>query len=327
MIMGLQLLLRYDLPMHLEFRPFLLALLVAAGAQLAALPVQAQAPDQAAADVQEAWPAEKKSAPRRYFFDDEILRPGRVPSTQEQDEPAVRYLLGVKASSGVDYFSGRKWDGSLRPVLAIEWRNLRFRTGGMGGLMGQGREESRENSGSGLESVLRAGKRSSLGLSLKLDRGRSLSHRNRELGGRKVRASLRARLRYTYHLSERWRTSAAISQDILARGGGAKADFWLSYEQALDARTTLGSGVGVAYGNGAFMRRNYGTHADVLRPFKPHSGFHEVSWALDISHALARHWVIFGGLHYSWLRGDARRSPLVHRDHGAMVSVGLAWRN
>ena len=80
------------------------------------------------------------------------------------------------------------------------------------------------------------------------------------------------------------------------------------------------------------MRSQFGipqasTMASGYPAFKPRAGLYQTEIGVDVAHALSRAWVVFGGLRYSQLHGDARRSPLTVRSSGVSATVGIAWRN
>lgn len=243
----------------------------------------------------------------------------------------LHYLIGAAVRSGTDFFGGAGHHLGLRPVLAAEWGRWRFSQGGGYGLMGHGRDGRRDR-GSGLEGMLRATSRFNLSLSLNLDRGRDASAAERLLGATDVPTTVRARVRARYFVTPRWVTSLAVAQDILGKGGGLDADAWVGYDYPLTPATRLGIGAGASWGNGPYMRSQFGvpaagSAAPGRAPFSPAAGLYQSDLGVDLAHALSRHWVAFGNLRLSRLHGDAARSPLIHRTSGVSVSVGIAWRN
>ena len=246
----------------------------------------------------------------------------------EPEERRVRYLLGVAANTSPNFFGGPSQHFKLKPVAALEWDRWRLSTGGGYGLMGQGRRDR----GSGAQAMLQATDRFNLSLSLNIDRGRDVADTERLKGVPDVRPTLRARVRARYTLSERWTASLAASQDILNRGRGMEVDGWLGYRWPISQATRMDFGVGASWGNSQFMRSQYGIPQSAATgsgypAFKPRAGLYLTEIGVDIAHALSRHWVVFGGLRYSQLHGDARRSPLTLRSKGVSASVGVAWRN
>ncbi len=246
----------------------------------------------------------------------------------EADDGRARVLVGVAANTSPNFFGGDSQRFKLKPVGALEWGRWRFSSGGGYGLMGQGRRDR----GSGAQAMLQATDRFNLSLSLNIDRGRDVAESDRLRGVPDVRSTLRARLRARYNLSERWTTSLAASQDILGRGRGMELDGWLGYRWPLSAATRIDFGLGASWGNSQYMRSQFGVPQSAATSsghpaFKPRSGLYQTELGVDLAHALSRHWVLFGGLRYSHLHGDARRSPLVERGRGVSATVGVAWRN
>jgi outer membrane scaffolding protein for murein synthesis (MipA/OmpV family) len=62
-------------------------------------------------------------------------------------------------------------------------------------------------------------------------------------------------------------------------------------------------------------------------PYQLGSGWERVSLGWNMTSALSRRWVAFGGLNLSQLQGAAARSPLVGRRAVYAVTVGLAYRS
>lgn len=265
----------------------------------------------------EAW---RQPQPWRY---DNLPQP--YPS---QGDERVTYLIGVAANTSPNFFGGPSQQFGLKPVAALEWGRWRFSTGGGYGLMGQGRRDM----GSGAQTVLTDNERFNLSLSLIIDRGRDVAETDRLKGVPDVRSTLRARLRARYYLTDRWTASLAASQDVLGRGRGMELDGWLGYRWPLSEATRIDFGIGASWGNNAYMRTQFGvpqsaTAASGYPAFAPHGGLFQTDLGIDLAHALSRNWVLFGGVRYSQLHGDARRSPLTERSSGVSATVGIAWRN
>ena len=240
----------------------------------------------------------------------------------------MHFLVGVAANTSPNFFGGKSQDFKLKPVGALQWGRWRLSTGGGYGLMGQGRRDR----GSGAQAVLRETDDFNLSLSLNIDRGRDVADTERLKGVPDVRATLRARVRARYNLTDRWTASLAASQDILNRGRGMELDGWLGYRWPISETTRMDFGLGASWGNSQYMRSQFGipqasTTASGYPAFKPRAVLYQTEIGVDVAHALSRAWVVFGGLRYSQLHGDARRSPLTVRSSGVSATVGIAWRN
>lgn len=261
----------------------------------------------------------------------EATPPGRVSDWGEAerrpDDRRLRYLIGLSAQNGAGFLDdgGRSW--GAKPSVALEWGRLRLSSGGGRGLLDQGLLTGSVRGG-GLEGLLQSTDRFNLGLSLNLDRGRSALQRPGLQPAPSVPTTVRLRLRMRYAFSARWNIGLAVGQDMLGKGGGLRLDAWLGYELPLSERTRLRAGFGASAGNGPYLRTEYGLPAGAGRPaYRPHASLHQVEASVDIAHSLSRHWVVFGGVSSSRLRGPASRSPLVERRRSTDVSIGLAWRN
>ncbi len=240
----------------------------------------------------------------------------------------LHYVLGAAMGLGSAYAGSDERKTSLRPVLALQYGRIRLSSSRGSSLMGYG-IESREG---GASVALAQRERLSLTASLRIDGGRSSADATRLAGLPEVRSTLRGRLGMGYALSERWSLGAGLSQDLLGRGGGAQGNVGLRYVLPITAQTQLGLGVGAAFANGAYMRGRFGVPASAagttspLPFFEPGGGLYGVDAGMDLMVALNRHWVAFGGVGVSQLRGDARRSPLTVRATSYNVSAGLAYR-
>ena len=53
---------------------------------------------------------------------------------------------------------------------------------------------------------------------------------------------------------------------------------------------------------------------------------HSTHLGLEVKTLVSDRWVLFGGVGYQQLRGDARRSPLAVKPDSYNVSIGLAYR-
>lgn len=253
--------------------------------------------------------------------------PQPYPREGERDD-RVQWLIGVAANTSPDFFGGAQYHFALKPVAALQWGRWRFSVGGGYGLMGQGRRDR----GSGAQAVLQETDRFNLSLSLNIDRGRDVAETDRLRGVPDVPATLRARVRARYYVSDRWTAVLAASQDILGKGRGMEVDAWLGYRWPVSEATRVDFGMGASWGNSQFMRSQYGvpvsaTVASGYPAFRPGAGLYQTDIGVDVAHALSRSWVLFGGLHYSQLHGDARRSPLTLRANGVSATIGIAWRN
>ena len=261
----------------------------------------------------------------------DVALQGRVSDWREGerrvDDRRMRYLVGLSVQNGAGFLDegGRSW--GAKPSVAMEWGRLRLSSGGGRGLLNQGLLTGSVRGG-GLEGLLQSTDRFNLGLSLNLDRGRSALHRPGLQTAPPVPTTLRMRVRMRYAFSPRWNIGLAASQDILGRGGGLRLDTWLGYELPLTERTRLSAGVGASAGNSQYLRSEYGLPAAAGMPaYRPHSSLHQLEAGFDIAHSVSRHWVVFGGVRSTRLRGAASRSPLVERKRSVDLSVGLAWRN
>ncbi|MGE0349395.1 MipA/OmpV family protein [Hydrogenophaga sp.] len=239
------------------------------------------------------------------------------------------YLLGASLVSSAPLLgSDVEQRLRLRPIWAFRLGRFRFATSGASALLSQGRKPV----DSGVSTVLAGGDVWSLSTSLSIDEGRSWDDDARFRGLPDIRATVHGRLAATAALSSRWTYSVRASQDLLGRQGGLRLDHGLGYRYPVSSQTHWDLSLGAGWANGTHHRTHYGiAAADALATGLPAyaigSGWDSVSLGWRITSALSRHWVAFGGVSATQLRGAAARSPLVGRKTAYGATVGLAYRN
>lgn len=239
----------------------------------------------------------------------------------------LNYAIGASIVSGPDYTGGAGRTTKLRPAWALEYG--RFKISGARGsaLMGYGLDAV----DSGVTATLAQSSHFNLRATLRTDDGRDGEGSPRLVGLPEVRSTLRGKLSVGYAITPRWSLGAGYSQDVLNHGGGAQFDTTLGYTFQWTPATKVSFSTSAGFADGTYMRSYFGVPASAatsspLPQFTPGAGLYSVGAGVDLMHALNHSWVMFGGLHASQLRGDARRSPLTVDPTGYAVSVGLAYR-
>lgn len=241
--------------------------------------------------------------------------------------PRLRYVLGVAGRASADRFKLSGYSTGLRPVAAIAYGRFRISTSRGHALLDHGLRDP----GTGAAATLAETDRFSVSLSLGIDRGRDAATLDRVRHVPGIPATLRGRLRLRYQLHPRLSAGLALSQDLLGKGGGLDARAWLGHAWRVSQATLVTLGASASWGSGAYMRSQFGVPAGVTAfpghaSFAPRAGLYATQLGVDLTHALSRRWVVFGGAHLSRLHRDAARSPLVLRRQTAALSIGLAWR-
>lgn len=245
------------------------------------------------------------------------------------DEPRqFNYALGVALGVSPSYAGSDERKLHWRPVLALQYGRFRLSSSRGGSVLRHGIDTR----SSGASATLIESDRLNVSASLRIDNGRSASDAALLRGLPEVRTTLRGRMGMGYALTDRWSLSASLSQDLLGRAGGADLHTGVQYEWNVTQQTRLNFGVGASLGNATFMRTQFGVPASAasqgsaLAPFAPGGGLYSVDAGMGVITALSRHWVAFGNLGFSQLRGDARRSPLTVRPNTYSASAGIAYR-
>lgn len=107
--------------------------------------------------------------------------------------------------------------------------------------------------------------------------------------------------------------------------------YGLRYHHPVSRNTYWDAGVGMQWGSATYMQTHYGISAAAAqssgRPaFELASGWERLSLNWGMASALNERWVVFGGLGWSALQGDARFSPLVGQRDAWSANLGLAYR-
>lgn len=237
------------------------------------------------------------------------------------------YVLGAGLVSSSRYAGGSSRELKVRPVAALRYGRLRISTSGGSALLGFNGDVA----GSGVSADLLRGDRLQLGASLRVDPGRSSTDDPALAGLPEVRRTLRGRISASYALNSHWGLGLSVSQDLLGRDGGATASTDLNYRDRLTPSTEWTVSAGLGWADGQHMRTFYGvSEASAARTsfaaFAPGAGLTNAHLGLGITSALNKHWILFGGLGFSRLLGDAAASPLTRQASSVRATIGLAYR-
>lgn len=237
------------------------------------------------------------------------------------------YLLGLGVVSSAGHLGDAQRQLRLRPLWAFQLGRFRVATSGTSQLLSVGRESIDP----GLSTDLFSTPDFKLSTSLQLDRKRSWDGDARLQGLPDVRATLRGRATASGELAQRWSWSVSASQDLLGRGGGLRLNTGLGYRYPVSERTHWDLSLGAGWGNALHRNTYYGVSpaaaaATGRAPYVLGSGWDSASLGWQLSSALSRRWVAYGGVNVSQLQGATARSPLVGRVTTYGATVGLAYR-
>lgn len=238
------------------------------------------------------------------------------------------WALGATLDNGASYAGSDRRSTGLRPVIGVALGRYTLSSGGGGALL----DRDLDRAESGLSARLVDHGRMRLTGSLRFGGGRKAGDEPRLQGLPEIRRTLRGRLGIVYDANDHWSFRSSLSQDLLGRGGGAILNNTARYELDFPPGTELALVAGLHLADRTYMRSFFGvpsTLAGVTTPlpaFQPRAGVHSTEVGVDWRQNLHHHWVLLGGLRYSQLRGDARRSPLTVKPDNYSVSIGLAYR-
>jgi outer membrane scaffolding protein for murein synthesis (MipA/OmpV family) len=168
-------------------------------------------------------------------------------------------------------------------------------------------------------------------LSARLDGGRDPDADDFLRGLDRIRPTVRARLSALRRFDSGWRLGAALSPDVLGRGGGLLADANVSYEWLLTPHLRGNAGFGLTAADGRYMRSYFGVSAaESVRSghaeYSPGAGLRDVGVSFGLRADLGPHWVGYANAGTLRLLGPTLDSPLTRGRSGWSASAGLAWR-
>lgn len=249
---------------------------------------------------------------------------------QELPEEGVgrEFLLGASLESSAGHIGDGGRAFSLKPVWHFQVGPVRVSRSRASTLLGTGLRSSETGVSADLFSV----QQWRFGASLRLDNGRSFDGDPVWRGLPDIRTTLRGRASVQRPLGGRWSWGASADQDLLGRDGGLRLNAGIHYHYPLSERTRWDFGLSATWGNARYMQTHFGiTPAGAAAvgsaPYEPGGGLEGMQLSWNTSTALGPHWVLFGGVGVSTLRGDAARSPLVTRGTTSSATLGLAYRS
>lgn len=244
--------------------------------------------------------------------------------------PVRHYVLGAALASSQAHVGREDRSTGLQPVLGVWFGRYRLASGGAGALLSVGRETV----DSGLSTTLAKDGNWALGGSLSWDGGREEDDGDPWLrGAPELKSTLRGKVSLSYALGPRWSLGLSANQDLLGRDGGGQIGFGLGYRQPISERTYWDASVGASWGGKTYMQGHYGLTPEAAAAagrltdvHEPGAGWERLSLNWGLRSAINHNWVWFGGLGFSQLLGDARRSPLVGERNVWSANVGIAYR-
>lgn len=253
------------------------------------------------------------------------LRP-QPPAANE--ESGFTWVLGASVNNGPSYAGSSTRSTGVRPVIGLDIGRFTLSSGGGGSLL----DFDLDARDSGLSARLLQWENLRLSGGLRLDGGRKGEDDPVLRGLPDVERTLRGRLSAIYDFNKHFSVRSTLSQDLLGRQGGATLQTSARYEFLISPRTEVGLAAGFTLANATYMRSYMGVPASAaglttaLPAYRPGGGMHGTQVGLEVKTLVSDHWVLFGGVGYQQLRGDARRSPLAVKPDNYNVSIGLAYR-
>lgn len=256
------------------------------------------------------------------------LAPAQTPA-QKPDE--LRYLLGLRVSSGPEYPGSRRQEQGLTPLWALYWGRWRITTAGTGAMMGFGSEAASPGPGASRDWL--RGEHWKLGVGLRIDSGRDSEKAEITRGLPDVPRTLRGRVNLQVELDPKWTLSAAWSPDLLNRRGGSELSVDLGRSLYRSRHASLTLGLGLSASDRRHLQSYFGVPAGseaaqrLGRSYEPGPGLTGASVNLSYMQALTPRWVLVASWTEGRLLDAAAASPIVETTRQRSASIGLAYRN
>jgi len=246
----------------------------------------------------------------------------------EEDIDEKDYLIGASVVSSTAHIGTGLRKTSLKPVWYFQVKPVQMSRSQGSTLLGAGRRSGE----TGLSTELLAAQDWNIGLSLRVDNGRTFDDEPLFIGLPDVRTTVRARVSARRPVGERWSWNVNMDQDILGKGGGLRAGGGVNYRYPVSDATHLDFGLSAGWADARYMKTHFGISPEAAQlvgraPYALGSGWEGIQAGVKFTTAISRRWVVFGGVDLSRLQGDAARSPLVGRPITHAVNLGVAYRN
>lgn len=246
----------------------------------------------------------------------------------KEDRHQKDYLVGASVVSSTAHIGTGERKVSLKPVWYFQVGPVRVSRSQGSTLLGAGRRSGE----TGLSTELLAAQDWNIGLSLRVDNGRTFDNEPLFIGLPDIATTLRARVSARRPVGERWSWNVNMDQDILGKGGGLRAGGGVNYRYPVSEATHMDFGLSAGWADARYMKTHFGISPEAAQlvgraPYALGSGMEGIQAGVKFTTAVNKRWVVFGGVDLSRLQGDAARSPLVGRPITHTVNVGLAYRN
>lgn len=252
--------------------------------------------------------------------------PADVPQPPlREPTPAWRYLIGIAVIHSPVYAGSKVTEVRVQPVVALRFGRFRIAPARAGALA-----EPDDSDSAGASALLRDSKTWRVGVSLRVDSGRSSSDDPILEGLPDIDRTLRARLFARYRITDHWALGANVSGDLLDRQGGATGsiDITRRLDIAPGWNSSIGAGIGLA--DAHYTQLYYGVPESAAIPgvraaYSPGGGVRDVHAGAGASTALAPNWRIGVAASFNRLVGDSASSPLVEKPYSYGLMVGVAY--
>jgi outer membrane scaffolding protein for murein synthesis (MipA/OmpV family) len=241
-------------------------------------------------------------------------------------------VVGLSLNEVPTYAGSDRHGLRLRPLWSVQFGRFQVGTSGARSISNLGLGSTNVASGSGASvDVVDTGPWR-VGVSLRIDGGRSASDDPKLAGLPEIRSTLRGRVYANRALAPGWSVGLGLSQDLLGRQGGALFNTGLGYGGRLGSIGQWSASAGLTWGDATYLRTHHGIDPASARAtgraaYQPGAGMVSRSLGTSLQVPLGPNWVVLAGAGVGQLIGPAAASPLTERRGSWQLSVGLAWRD
>lgn len=246
------------------------------------------------------------------------------PASPPPPKPKFEAAVGLRIGYGPEYMGASSRGFDWNPAIYLRYGRLSLSSAS--GLVD--RRDDDVLRGLGLD--LSRTERLRLGVSLRFDQGRDDDGKKGLNGTGEVPSTIRARFAAQRRFDGGWRLSAALSPDLLGRGGGTTLDIGVSREQRLSPTWRWNAGASLSWADQRYMRSYFGVSEQEaatsgLPAYQPSSGWRDLGVGARARYDVSRVWSTNAGCNVTRILGPARDSPLTNDTLTLGCSVGAIW--
>lgn len=223
--------------------------------------------------------------------------------------PKFELALGLRGGYGPEYTGSTNSGASIGPAIYVRYE--RFSISSASGLID--RRDDTVLRGLGID--LSRSEQWRVGVSLRYDQGRDSDGKEGLEGKEEIAPTVRVRAAVQRRFEHGWRVSAALTPDLLNRGGGTLVEFGASHEHRVTPDLRWFTGGSLSWGDARYMRSYFGINEQEsidsgLPLYDPSAGFRDAGLSTRMRWDVTDRWTVSLGAGMTMVLGPARDSPL-----------------